>query len=453
MTKQVYGHYWFYSLVPKTDLYKKSLFDKISRSECGNRFVVSLAYKENGKDYRLYSVFKNYLEFVNYMLKFPQHQRCFFEIILGEFPQKPHFDIDISDPYIDPNLVLQSCLDSIISTLQQKDIILDPTRNIAIYTSHGQGKHSFHIIIDGYYHANCEEAKAFYNCVIGQVSEEYKPFIDSKVYSTSQQFRILGNTKLGHSRFKNFQNLWTLHGQPIHYSYIEPPQDPHHKFILELATSLVTVVTDCLALPSFIPQVTESLETLFSNTGDEIITDESDGPCMTLTQRDGKKAVAKLAEYAGVTEWDPRFPYRLGDVQAPWISLKRIKPSMCKMCDRVHQKEHPFLYIVGRNKDIFFYCRRNDKNKKLYIGQLSPSNKPPKNIVDVTNKTISDLPLPSPKKSPPPPKKSLPFIQEQPSFVDQMYSLTNPSEKINKPNRRLQHKIFKKAVRVSNNDR
>lgn len=39
------------------------------------------------------------------------------------------------------------------------------------------------------------------------------------------------------------------------------------------------------------------------------------------------------------------------------IILKRIKPFECPECKRVHDKQHPYIFIS--NKNIFFHCRRS----------------------------------------------------------------------------------------------
>ena len=48
---------------------------------------------------------------------------------------------------------------------------------------------------------------------------------------------------------------------------------------------------------------------------------------------------------------------------------------MCRICNRAHEHENPFLLIIGYDRDIYLDCRRNEKNKKLYIGKLGPTEK------------------------------------------------------------------------------
>lgn len=83
----LYDRRWYRTL--KSGKY--GLFGSIGRENCQNRFLVCWMKNQT----RYYSLFANYIEFVKYVQVIPLDKRCFFEILLGEFGQKPHFDIDI----------------------------------------------------------------------------------------------------------------------------------------------------------------------------------------------------------------------------------------------------------------------------------------------------------------------------------------------------------------------
>ncbi len=94
------GIRWYYRLKPQKDQngrVKRGLFNDRERHTLSKNLIVSLSYHDRAADkvFRLYTIFKSYLEYGIYQLKLPQHERCFYEIILGEGTQKPHFDIDI----------------------------------------------------------------------------------------------------------------------------------------------------------------------------------------------------------------------------------------------------------------------------------------------------------------------------------------------------------------------
>jgi len=62
------------------------------------------------------------------------------------------------------------------------------------------------------------------------------------------------------------------------------------------------------------------------------------------------------------------FPFIVRDVKGSIISLKRLKPSFCKICERVHEHENPYLLVIDDN--VYFYCRRNT-DKNLPLGKIN----------------------------------------------------------------------------------
>src|SRR5438445_4316354 len=105
------GRRWYYRLVKTDNTW--CLFDEHPINTLDGWLVVclvvpseSLRRWDRGNDTseeakkrkpttRLYSAFRSYLEFYDYQQHFSPLKRSFFEIILGEFAQKPHFDIDV----------------------------------------------------------------------------------------------------------------------------------------------------------------------------------------------------------------------------------------------------------------------------------------------------------------------------------------------------------------------
>jgi len=172
------GVRWYYRLKPLKEAngrIKRGLFNDKPRHTLSKNLIVRLTYQEPGSDkvFKLFTVFKSYLEYGIYQLKLPQHERCFFEIVLGESTQKPHFDIDIENTSVDGEAVKDNLLDSIIKVLNEKNVKLDLGRDILIYTSHGHGKQSYHVVVNNYCHANNVEARAFYDNIMDHVNPEF----------------------------------------------------------------------------------------------------------------------------------------------------------------------------------------------------------------------------------------------------------------------------------------
>lgn len=56
---------------------------------------------------------------------------------------------------------------------------------------------------------------------------------------------------------------------------------------------------------------------------------------------------------------------RNNDIKGNMIICDRIHPSFCQKCNRIHEKENPFLIVDESKRKIYFYCRRN-KNPSIY---------------------------------------------------------------------------------------
>lgn len=321
-----------------------------------------LVHMTNSEGTRLFSVFNSYIDFGRYQLKFKPENRCFYETVLGDFLQKPHFDIDINlseNPNINSDDVINNLIDSIIKVLLNVKIEINLSQDILIFTSHNDVKKSFHVIVDHYNHMNNLEARAFYDDVIANINPLLTKFIDWAVYSKKQQFRIVGSQKLNSNRPKVFNESWVYHDKQINYQYVEEPESDGHRMILQLESSLITQISSCRTLPSFLKIKEENGIKKQYNNGD---TEE-------ITKDIAIRALTLLAEKAGMTLNDRKFPYRFLSIEGGIVSLKRVLPSKCRICNRIHENENPYLLIVGIELGIYFNCRRSDKN--WFVGKLN----------------------------------------------------------------------------------
>lgn len=375
---------WYYRLKPKNN--KDGLFSEYTRSSLINHLIVCWNYKkpENRKSYRLYTAFDDYVEFARFYIKIQHKDRTFYEIILGERGQKPHFDIDIEDPLVDGDKVRDALISAIISVLADKNII-GCLEDFCVFTSHSNNnnnsknyKRSYHIVLNKWYHANNIEAKAFYLDVIERVHPQYHAYIDPKVYSPTQAFRMPASTKRDKNRFKILHTEWTYTNnnnntnnetknqeQQVKFRFPEEPEDSNHQLAMTLETGLVGFVNNCKSLPAFtLPETIHQYE-------------EADD----VTPEEAKAALNLVAKVGKVTVNSKRFPYKLMEIEGPFVTLKRIKPSCCKICKRIHEHENPYLLIIGEERSVYFCCRRSADNKKLFLGNL--------NDKDPNNSTIN----------------------------------------------------------------
>lgn len=363
--KKIFGQNWYYYMLPKDDKYT-SLFSVMPRSSLLNKFVVCWDYydKINKKSNKLYTYFDSYIKFAIYFLKLNQESRCFYEIIFGEKIQKPHFDIDmeLTELGLDKK-VINDLISEIVKLIPEINL----ERDICLYSSHGKQdnkfKISYHLIINHFYHSNHENAKAFYYMVMKNLPKEYynNNWIDHSVYSKTQQFRIYGCQKNNSNRIKIFHDEWEFNGQKIVHQADELAEDLDMKFLINLEESLIAArISNAKSLPNY--EVPLEFQKKKYIRGEDIEYDLA------------MEALILFAGTVGTTPDNKNFPYRFEKVDSSLVLLRRVKASKCKMCNRIHQHENPYL-LITEDLNVFFHCRRAPPNKKLYIGSLNQDEK------------------------------------------------------------------------------
>lgn len=323
---------------------------------------------------RLFTYFKSYLAFAAFQRKFfplgpHQLERNFFEVILGDSAQKPHFDLEQDAPFPTESLedIWTCLLTTLIQVMLEKGVTLIPERDILNFSSHGPNKRSYHVVIDNYCHSNHKEAKAFYDAVVAKLPEAYRPYVDKAVYSSKQQFRIVGSQKVKSGRIKTLISPWPLFPPKevkmaptlVKYIYSELPESSDMEELLQLEASLVGCTHNCVMLPSFLnkEETTKSLGW-----------DQEREPISDVV---AKLAVEQLAMTANLTL--AQLPYKMTGIKGGLVMLKRLKPSTCRICKRVHELENPFLIVVKRaiGYQVYFHCRRATNEAKLDLGLIN----------------------------------------------------------------------------------
>ncbi len=415
MYRDLRGVIW-YSYFKKGEGYNKYLTLDFPRDSLNGKLVVQFINKKGGY---LFSVFNTYTEFFKYMNTLPIEHRTFFETILGEFPQKPKFDLDIKPIYkeetssneevltkeetssneevltkegvltkpedtietegeeilsisretiineqhlIDHEKIMNNLVISILKVFNEYEIPFDLARDVLIYSSHSKEgskeiKRSYHVVIDNYYHDDCLEAQAFCRLVMEKMLPEYRQYVDESVYKSLQQFRLYGNQKRESGRVKIFHDKWYLNGNEITYEYPKFNSESE-KEIYIFTSSLISNCIYCKPIKSFRINAKLLMESKIYKT----YTEED------LPESLARRALEVLAHSAGITIYDPIFPYKLRKINGNLLDLKRIRASKCKICERIHEHENPFI-IIKNDNDVWYGCRRAN-NKTLFVGQL-----------------------------------------------------------------------------------
>lgn len=331
--------------------------------------------------------FENYLQFGKFMMKETKPEdRCYYEIIPGNKPQKIYFDIEfnVDDKLYEPSvsfedgkLVLPTIqadesIKYLVKTISEELPPLSTNKShILVFNSHKDNKRSYHIVVEKFAFQDHKNNKLFHDKIVEKLPEYWKNIIDHSMYKSSQQFRTIGSCKFGTDRYKIINESLTLNYLGKN-GWIPPVtiESENQKFLLLLEASLVTQTHSCQILPS-LKDPEEELKLIEKKA--RLL--ENGLVFNPLTPEEIKEVMNLCYVKAGLEYGDPRFPYVYKEIvedndESSILLLKRRFPSFCRACNRAHENENPFLLVIGQDRDIYLDCRRNDNKKKTYIGRL-----------------------------------------------------------------------------------
>jgi hypothetical protein len=385
MTKQnsdvfSYGKKWFYRL--KGD---GGLFDSIGSDQKVSSLIVCFV---NGQDIRYYTCFDSFIECVQTMLRIPVEKRSFHEVVLEYRNQKMRFDVDIKkDCKYGLSIVeeqVQSFMDeliqAIIDTYEEIGYQIVPSKNILLFTSHGKDKWSYHVVIDGFYCENCQEAKALYRSITMKMKSDNMHWLDESIYNPNHSLRILLSSKSG--RIKTLEKEWKFKDQMIRFEYSEKPRNDKHQMVLEFERSFISLTENCFPIPCMVKKDLHPMQ-------------GADPVCDQVLDYSYRLFCSIYGNVFVFAKSVSNFVLLERRVE----SGKKIE-SGCPICNRVHESENAFLVIKTLPKEngitrhqIYFYCRR-ESGKKILIGEKVVVDTEEKLVVE--NKTkggfrLSDL--------------------------------------------------------------
>lgn len=275
---------------------------------------------EKGK--RKFTLFETVEDFVNLLEATPPKKRNFYEVILGEMKQKPHFDIDgiTLEEVNDLDKTVKEIVEAV--ELAFKVVGIEPDE-LRWYGSNRPDKRSLHLVLPGYYVNNNFEARKIYYFLKEHIPDHLFRFFDNMVYSSVQNFRILGCCKNNDKRYKRL-----LFRQADERTFVE---------------SLITRVRKnmkqfpYLDLPDL--QTRTEIESFAIN--DEIMT----------------SAVEKVLDYLG------RENFRLYTIRNSFMSFERLRTTHCSICQVHHDSIYPFARVSPIGK-VYLYCHRSREHCK-----------------------------------------------------------------------------------------
>jgi hypothetical protein len=321
-----------------------------------SKLIISRDEGNRDKRWKSFAVFDNLYHFAKYQKEI--RDRYFYEVIPADSRQKPRFDLDGGAIDRDTWLrVVEELITSIVELMNKLGYRITLDNDIVLLSSDGKGKRSLHVVIDHYYHNNNKEARKFYELVTRNMVN--RSYVDGAVYSSCQQFRIIGSRKLGTDRVKRLVRTWRYRDTVIDYRYDTEPSTIEAREITELEASMLTYVTGAyLDLKDLTPEDPSLTKDLGSN---------------DLDREEAIRVVERASKLLGA-----EFPYKFRDVKGSIISLKRIRPSSCKFCSRVHEKENPYLAVSPEGM-IYFYCRRAQSEGRRFgqwLGEIEMAEQP-----------------------------------------------------------------------------
>lgn len=295
-----------------------------------SRENIILRYSPGMNKPNKFCVFDSFREFISFYAKTPT--KCFHEIILADKAQKPRFDIDHYD-YQSGSKILKCLIRSIIEVITKLGYNISAKNNIVITTSHAQdkSKYSAHVIVNGLYVSNNKKAKHIYNLVIARMSEDesvanmdIRTIVDSNIYKKVQGFRLLLSAKSLTDRRQKVLCSYKYGNELINYKSNMPNSLFNHMF-----KTMITMVAGCTEINIDVPDYELSSPIIES----DILEVVSRFNCI-------------LEDFVYSSKSKNR------------IVMKRLRPSYCCICDRIHENMHQTIFL-DVNLGYVAYCGRS----------------------------------------------------------------------------------------------
>lgn len=273
-----------------------------------------------------YLLFDNLAEFIAFYAATPSKVYC--EVVWGALPQRLKLDIDAAGAEISEEDLIDVVRDSAEIAFDQ----LWPGVAAPIYTcaSSGADKVSFHVVIDAFVSGHLQCA-AFTDMVVRIMPPEYAKYVDLRVNKSTQNFRIAGSHKPGSTRVKQL-----------------PPG-------VDLARTLIRSYEGA---PAVLPDIAAARP-------------REVAPAPIPADDDHtREAIARFGAA------DPASAYLNSIRPAGFyaqLNFKRMAPSHCQICQRVHDHDNTFKLLLGEPAGgkiaVFQGCRHN-AGALLRVGEI-----------------------------------------------------------------------------------
>lgn len=210
---------------------------------------------------------------------------------------------------------------------------------ILVFSSNGEDKISYHIVIDCIVPSK-EKAKQFTINILTRVNHDYNKYVDLSVYKKNQSFRTYGSYKLGTDRYKKF--VPSLSTERI--------SDQYKIFKLSLLSHRGRNTIDydlelSITKNPLLGKIDEGIDAFINNA---------------------------ICESEGVEELAYTYSVAPSQSIGKAVHYKRIRPSYCSYCDRTHDGDNIEILLRANGK-CFVKCFRNGGYVFLtFVGAVLP---------------------------------------------------------------------------------
>lgn len=362
---------------------------------------IILSEEDEVRESRKYSLFDNYVQVFEYCRYVRKQGSVPHLYEICPYFMKIHFDIDIgkedrSDAFelFDGNNKYTLLLKPILESAEMVFKNLFPTNydpeefvnNILVFEAHRSNKISFHVVIDRFY-LPCHECWLFYKEVVDHLNDTGREMqasvIDPSVYKKNQSFRLYGSNK---AKLKTREGIKEMYGGPeliineegkrfskdtmINSSFVNEDFSRDMLNLRMLERSLLSNVLCSVRL---------SLQKQKTNGGNlkKIEPREHNATTININDDELKRTLEIFfnSPISKTKTGDNAFVFDKYISRGGVICLRRTKENHCRICERDHDGENPFLYITSTG-DVNYVCRRAQESKmkggsSMYLGNIT----------------------------------------------------------------------------------
>ncbi|KAK9680028.1 hypothetical protein K7432_016062 [Basidiobolus ranarum] len=249
---------------------------------------------------RMYSKFDNLNAFQHWYLNLKPTQRVFAEII-GTGPQK--FRLDLDGDIVDPKLLIQDVTNFF-------ELMGHGTPTIQFYDISSPNKLSYHLIVSSHYFLNNISCKIFVDSLMQYAkTSKWTLNADTGVYKSVQGFRLEGSTKWQQNRWK----------------YLFGTQQINKRYFCDGLLGIVNPQTMRL---------------------------------ITIPHSQLQKHLSSHKSSLGIPSHSIPTGFKIRQtLDSGLITLDRIKPTFCELCNRTH--EHENAYMIDNKFICFRFSTKN----------------------------------------------------------------------------------------------